>query len=267
MKKPKVLIPIGMGLNCEEETQKAFQLSGALTEKIFIGDLVKSPKKLLKFDLLCFIGGFSFGDHLGAGTVLANKFKFHLKDELKEFIKRGKLILGICNGFQVMTRLGLFALSVPLFEQEFSLNHNDSYQFRDAWVSLKVNESSPCIFTQGLTFLDLPIRHGEGKFSSINERALRELKYADGVVLQYANSKTRAIAEKFPANPNGSFESIAGICDRTGRIFALMPHPEAYISPLNHPQWMEQKKQGILPKQGEGLSIFKNSMEFIKQNL
>ena len=266
MSQLKVLLPVGMGLNCEDETELSFKRSGALVKRVFINDLLKNPKELLEYNLLCFMGGFSFGDHLGAGTVLASKFKAYLHKELEEFVKRGRLILGICNGFQVMVRLGLFSFSFPLFEQEFLLSHNDNYQFRNDWVSLKVNRKSPCIFTRGMDFIDLPIRHGEGKFSCINEKVLLELQKFEGICLQYADPSSGELSKKFPLNPNGSLQSIAGICNKRGRVFGLMPHPEAYLFPWHHPDWIEQRKKGDLPNEGLGLSFFRNAVSFAEKN-
>lgn len=264
--KVKVLVISGFGLNCEKETAKAFSICGAECPQIHLNDILNKKYKLDPFHILVFIGGFSFGDHLGAGTVFANKIKFHLRNELENFIAQKKLILGICNGFQTLTRLGLVpALNSEYFKQESALAHNDSGVFRDDWVYLKVNKNSPCIFTRGIDRLHLPIRHGEGKFAA-EEKLVEEIEKSGQAVIKYADSNGNPCSS-FPDNPNGSLNSIAGICDPSGRVFGLMPHPEAFLSPYNDPNWTEKKADRILPKEGEGVQIFRNAVQFAEDNL
>ena len=260
MSKVKVLIATGFGLNCEKETSVAFEKAGAISSQVFINDLLVQPEVLLDYDILVFIGGFSFGDHLGSGVVLANKFK-SMSEVIQKFILQNKLVLGICNGFQTMSVLGLFGIYKGLFEQEFALTHNDSKQFRDDWITVKENPNSPCIFTKGIDLLDLPIRHGEGKFVALNEEVTQSIIDNNCIALQYVDENGQATQE-FPANPNGSHHAVAGICDKTGRVFGLMPHPEAFISPYNHPQWLEQKTNRNFPEEGLGMQIFRNAVEY-----
>lgn len=264
--KVKVLVITGFGLNCERETTAAFESNGATVEQLHLNDILENQSCIEKFHILAFIGGFSFGDHLGAGTVFANRVKFNLRDQLEKFVDAGKLVIGICNGFQTLTRLGLVpALDKNYFTQEAALAHNDSGVFRDDWVYLKANPESPCVFTKGIDLIKLPIRHGEGKFIADDEDMVK-IEAKNLTALRYADADGN-ITEEFPANPNGSLNSIAGICDETGRIFGLMPHPEAFLSPYNSPDWRTQKIEGTLPEVGEGAIIFKNAVEFAADNI
>lgn len=262
----KVLVITGFGLNCEKETSAAVRMLGATPEMVHLNDLIEGKKTLKEYQMLVFIGGFSFGDHLGSGTVFANRVKFQLKDQLEEFIRDGKLIMGICNGFQTLTRLGLVpALNGNYFIQECALAHNDSGLFRDDWCILKGNEKSHCVFTKGINQVRLPLRHGEGKFVA-DEATLKEIEEKNLVAVRYVNSDGSNAVE-FPANPNGSLNSIAGICDETGRIFGLMPHPEAFLSPFNSPTWTADKVAGKVAEEGEGVVFFRNAIDYIESNL
>ncbi|MFA4944333.1 MAG: phosphoribosylformylglycinamidine synthase subunit PurQ [Lentisphaeria bacterium] len=264
----KALVITGFGLNCEKETAAAFRAAGATPALVHLNDLLDGHAELAEFHILAFIGGFSFGDHLGAGTVFANRLKHRLRGPLEAFVKAGKLVIGICNGFQTLTRLGLVpALGGRLFEQQVALAQNRQGVFRDAWVMLKANSASPCVFTQGLDLLPLPIRHGEGRFVAMDAATLQQLEAQNLVCLRYASPETGEPAGSFPENPNGSANAIAGICDPSGRIFGLMPHPEAYLSPFNHPQWPRQKLNGVLPEKGLGLQLFANAVRFAAAEL
>ncbi len=258
----KVLIITGFGLNCERETDAACRLVGATPEQVHLNDLIAGKHTLEEYHLLVFIGGFSFGDHLGSGTVFANRVKFKLRDQLEAFVAAGKLVIGICNGFQTLTRLGMVpALDGDYFTQTAALAHNDTGVFRDDWCVLKAEAKSPCVFTKGIDQVRLPLRHGEGKFVA-DEAVLRELEARNLVALRYVDANG-APATEFPANPNGSLNSIAGICDPTGRIFGLMPHPEAFLSPFNAPDWTAAKAAGKLPAEGEGVIFFRNAVDYI----
>jgi phosphoribosylformylglycinamidine synthase len=264
--KVNVLIITGFGLNCEKETAYAFESCGANAEQIHLNDIINHKRSLDEFHILAFIGGFSFGDHLGAGTVFANKIKFKLRPELKKFVDEGKLVIGVCNGFQTLTRLGLVpALGGKYFDQQVALAHNDSGVFRDDWVYLKANKKSPCVFTSGIDTIRMPIRHGEGKFVASPD-IVNEIENKNLTVFRYADSEGKT-AETFPENPNGSINAIAGICDETGRIFGLMPHPEAFLSPYNAPDWTARKLEGKLPEYGEGRIIFENAVKFAAENI
>lgn len=261
----KALVITGFGLNCEKETSAAFEMCGAKAYQVHLNDLLAGKDNINNYHILAFIGGFSFGDHIGSGTVFANKVKFKLKEDLAKFIDSGKLVIGICNGFQTLTRLGLApALFGKRFEQQVALAHNDSGVFRDDWINMVANGTSSCVFTKGIKTIRMPIRHGEGKFVADPE-IIAEIEKNNQVVLRYA-AADGSKANGFPENPNGSINDIAGICDTTGRVFGLMPHPEAFLSPYNAPDWQKQQIEGTLPAFGEGRMIFENAVRYIAEN-
>ncbi len=264
------LVLCGYGLNCDHETAYALRLAGARAARVHINALIGGQVKLDEFQILVFVGGFSWGDDHGAGVVQAVRLKTHVGEQLLAFVKRGHLIMGICNGFQTLVNLGL----LPGFDGDYqdrklALIYNDSGNFRDDWVHLKVNTASPCVFTRGLEQVEYPVRHGEGKFYA-DAASIERLVAGNQIALQYARADGRCADQTFPYNPNGSVKDIAGICDPTGRIFGLMPHPEAYNHWTNHPQWtrrkQQQKRQGIsmTEKMTPGTRIFKNAVEFIE---
>lgn len=255
----RALVITGFGLNCERETRVAFELAGARVDCRHLNDVVADPQ-LGAYRVLAVIGGFSFGDHLGAGTVLASRLRQHLGEALCDFVAGGGLVIGICNGFQTLTRLGLLpALDGLRFRQQVALAHNETGVFRDAWVTLAANPASPCVFTRGIERLEVPVRHGEGRFMAEPE-VLARLHRENLVALRYADPVSGEPAGDYPANPNGSLDAIAGICDPSGRVFGLMPHPEAYLYPRNHPHWQRQQLAGTLPNEGAGLAIFRNAL-------
>ena len=262
----KTLVITGFGLNCEKETAAACRLAGSTPELVHLNDLLAGKETLDKYHFLTFIGGFSFGDHLGSGTVFANRVKFNLRDQLQKFIDDGKLVIGICNGFQTLTRLGMVpALDGDYFVQTAALAHNDSGVFRDDWCRLKANPASPCVFTRGIDTVRLPLRHGEGKFVA-DAKVLAEIEARNLVAVRYVDDNGNNAVD-FPANPNGSLNSIAGICDPTGRVFGLMPHPEAFLSPYNAPDWTSRMaKEGKLPEDGDGVVFFRNAADYLEKN-
>jgi phosphoribosylformylglycinamidine synthase subunit PurQ / glutaminase len=269
--KPKALVLYGYGLNCDYETAFALDQAGAEAVRVHTTDLLENPKILWDYHLLAVPGGFSWGDDHGAGVILALRLKLALGSALQEFIAGGRLVLGICNGFQVLVNLGLLPGLPDHPEARLAaLIPNDCGNFRDAWVNLKAM-SSKCVFTQGLELLELPIRHGEGKFYAPVE-ILAELWDRGQIALKYATPEGRPAMGRFPDNPNGSLMDIAGICDATGRVLGLMPHPEAYVSSLQHPVWTRAKESWRrrgepYPEQvGAGLAIFKNAVACL-QNL
>lgn len=264
--KPLVLILTGYGVNCEAESRFAWELAGAEARLVHLHDLLDAPTRLRDFQALMFIGGFSFGDHMGSGHVLALRLRHHLREELERFISRHHLILGVCNGFQVMVKLGLLpGLDNQYFNQTLALMPNDCGTFQNFWVTLGFERNSSCVFTRGLTSMPLPIRHGEGKLFTRDKSLLERIEAGHGVVCRYVDPETGAPTRTFPDNPNGSLNAIAGLCDPTGRIFGLMPHPEAYLFPENHPQWLRQKLAGTLPAAGLGLKLFRNAVEYLQQ--
>ncbi|HSB47846.1 MAG TPA: phosphoribosylformylglycinamidine synthase I [Candidatus Bilamarchaeum sp.] len=251
----KALVLYGYGINCENESKYAIEKSGGHADIVHLNRLLESPAMLKDYNMLMIPGGFSFGDDLGSGKVFGNKMKFRLREPLEEFVKEGKLVLGICNGFQIMVKMGL--LPVPDFRQRVSLTTNDSGHYEDRWVILRANQKSPCVFTKGMEYLLVPVRHGEGKFIPKDDATLAELKEKNQIAVQYVDEKGNLAG--FPYNPNGSVENVAGICDPTGRIYGMMPHPEAFNIPENCPYWVSGKIREPM-----GLRIFKNAVEYLK---
>jgi phosphoribosylformylglycinamidine synthase len=261
-----VLIITGYGLNCEDESRYAWQLAGAQPALVHFSDLLLQPTRLRDFAALMFIGGFAYGDHMTSGHVFALRAKHRLSGELGRFISQGKLILGACNGFQIMIKLGLLpGLDEDYFTQTMSIIQNDCSTFQNRWVRLRFEPASPCVFTHGLDFIDLPVRHGEGKVFTLDKKLLHRLETLGCVPCRYADPGSGNATQEFPYNPNGSLNAIAGLCDPTGRVFGLMPHPEAYLYPENHPQWDIRKLRGALPEHGLGLSFFRNAMEHLRK--
>jgi phosphoribosylformylglycinamidine synthase len=264
--KPRILIVTGYGLNCEEESAFAWECAGAAPARVHLHDLIERPARLHDFAGLMFIGGFSFGDHMGSGHVMAARLRHRLRGDLERFIAGGRLILGVCNGFQIMVKLGLLpGLDGDHFTQRLALMQNEGGAFQNFWVTLRFEPRSPCVFTRGLDRMDLPIRHGEGKIFTPDGALLDRIEAEGGVACRYADPATGEPAAAFPHNPNGSLRAIAGLSDPTGRIFGLMPHPEAYLHPENHPQWVRQRLDGTLPPAGLGLRLFENAVRFLRE--
>lgn len=252
----KVLVLTGYGINCDIETEHAFKLAGAEAKRIHINDLIENKSLMENFQILAIPGGFSYGDDIASGKVFANKMKYNLSETLQKFVADGKLVIGICNGFQVLAKLGLFPVDGN--DQKTTVTFNDSGRFEDRWVYLKSNKASKCVFTKGIEKIYLPVRHGEGKFMTDNQETMNKLEQRNQIVLQYADDEGNP-TDKYPLNPNGSMKNIAGICDETGRIFGMMPHPEAFLHKTNHPRWTREN----LPEEGQGLAIFRNAVEYI----
>ncbi len=260
-----VLIITGHGLNCEGESRYAWQLAGAQPEFVHFSDLLLNPARLHDFAALMFIGGFAYGDHMTSGHVFAFRTRHRMKRELETFINQGKLIMGVCNGFQIMVKLGLLpGLDHEYFTQRLSLIQNNCGAFQNYWVHLRFESSSPCVFTRGLDFVPLPVRHGEGKLFTLDKNLLERVESLGCVPCRYADPSSGEATQEFPHNPNGSLNAIAGLCDPTGRIFGMMPHPEAYLYPENHPQWELQKLHRTLPEHGLGLALFHNAVNHLR---
>jgi phosphoribosylformylglycinamidine synthase len=263
----RALVLTGYGLNCDYETDHVFRLAGADPCRVHINELIERRVRLEDFHVLALIGGFAWADDHGAGVILATKLRHHLGDALLDFVRSGRLVIGICNGFQALVNLGLLPGFNPgALRREVALTYNDCGNFRDQWVHLRVEET-PCVFTRGLTRIDLPVRHGEGKLVAA-PKVLARLEENRQVVLRYALPDGLPARGAFPWNPNGSLLDIAGICDPTGRIFGLMPHPEAYSHFTNHPDWTRRKwalpgagaPSAVSSEHGEGVAIFRNAV-------
>lgn len=236
----RALVLGGYGLNCDLETQYALTLAGAQADLVHVNELIAGEKKLDDYHILALIGGFSWADDHGAGVILGTKLRHHLGDEILRFVAADRLVIGICNGFQALANLGLLpGFEAGTFRREVAVTYNDCGNFRNQWVHLRAEESR-CVFSRGLATLDLPVRHAEGKFVASPE-VLERLREGRQIVLRYTKPDGSPAQGAFPWNPNGSLLDIAGICDPSGRIFGLMPHPEAYNHFTNHPDWLRRK--------------------------
>ncbi len=272
MKEVRSIVLSGYGTNCELETAHACRMGGSdVVDIVHITELINGVRRLDQYHFLALPGGFLDGDDLGAAKAGANRIQYarvagseeKLYDQILRFIRDGKLILGICNGFQLMAKLGLIPGVGSDHGQDVTLTFNDSGRFEDRWVYLKVNQKSPCIFTAGTEGVYLPVRHGEGKFIPKDENVRAQMVKKGLVVLSYSDPAYSGPAADYPLNPNGSIDSVAGICDPTGRLLGMMPHPEAYLHRTNHPRWTREE----LPEEGMGLAFFKNAVQYVRNHL
>ena len=265
MAKANVLILSGYGINCEVETGWAFEMAGA--DKVVtahVNRVVSGEVPLKDFSVLVFPGGFSFGDHIASGRVLGIKVKQQLGPQLADFVRSGRLVIGICNGFQVLVKIGLLPGDdeTVFGEQKATLAHNDSARYEDRWVTLKVNAKNKSPFLRGITTLPCAVRHGEGKFLAFDHELAR-IKAHNMIAFQYVD-KAGNLTQEYPQNPNGSEQAIAGITNKRGNILGLMPHPEVFISKTQHPHWTRLPE---LEEEGPGLKIFRNAIEYVKNEL
>jgi phosphoribosylformylglycinamidine synthase len=269
MAKPRALILRAPGTNCDEESAHAFSLAGGEAERLHVNRVLEDPRRLSEFQILCIPGGFSYGDDIAAGRILGNQMQHHLAEALAEFRDAGKLILGICNGFQILLKTQLL---LPADERgpQATLALNDSGRFEARWVRL-VAEACNCVFLQGIRAIELPVAHAEGKFVVRDEDVLEQMGASGRWVMRYApiadSSNQSAIRNPqseisstvpYPANPNGAMGNVAGICDATGRVFGLMPHPERFVDRVQHPRWTREPERGP----GDGLRIFQNAVRY-----
>jgi len=254
----RVVVLRTAGTNCDEETAYAFAKLGAEVERVHVNRLA-GQRRLDRYHILAIPGGFSYGDDIASGKVLANEIRYRMEDDVRRFVKDGKLIIGICNGFQVLVKAGL----LPRLREgkiEVTLTVNDRARFEDRWVYLRAQES-PCVFVRPEDRFYLPVAHGEGKFAA-QKSVLKEIAAKRLVVVRYVGPDGGA-RPGYPWNPNGSLDDIAGICDPTGRIFGLMPHPERHVEPTQHPRWT---REGLKPE-GDGVKVFRNAVDFARHNL
>jgi phosphoribosylformylglycinamidine synthase len=257
---PKACVLFAAGTNCELETATALRMAGAEPEIVHVNALLRHETELAQFSLLVIPGGFSYGDYIASGRVLASEAVHHLKDDLVRFHAAGKLVMGICNGFQVLVKAGLLPAFERLFEpQSVTLDSNDSARYEDRWVWLAVPDS-PCVFTQGLESpIELPVAHAEGKFLTRDPDTLARLQKGRQVALRYVTEDGEPAA--YPDNPNGSLDGIAAVCDPTGRVFGLMPHPERFVHREHHPNWRRRRFTRI-----DGIRLFENAVSYARAN-
>lgn len=263
MAEVKVLVLRAAGTNCDRESVHAFELAGAKVRALHINRILENPRLLDEFQILTLPGGFSYGDDIAAGKILANQLLHHLAGHLRKFVEAEKLIIGICNGFQVLVKAGLLPGPLPLESgasgngQMVTLTYNDSDKFEDRWVYLEAC-SKRCVFLRSPARVYLPVAHGEGKFVAKDPEVLKALNENDQVSFRYTTAEGGE--PKYPDNPNGSMEHIAGITDATGRILGLMPHPERHVHRTHHPQWTRLKAE----REPDGLAIFTNAVGYFR---
>ena len=260
MTEVKAIVLRAAGINCDMETEYALELAGATARCMHINSIIRDKKLLEQFQIIVFPGGFSYGDDVAAGKILANQIIHHLAEPLQKFIDDGKLALGICNGFQVLVKTGI----LPGFDSangqgDVTITYNDSGKFEDRWVYL-APQSDKCIFIEPGKQIYLPIAHGEGKVVTKDEDTIEKLKSYGHIAFKYVDEN--GDEGRFPVNPNGSMASIAGLTDSTGRVLGLMPHPERYVRPTQHPRWGRLKDKA----DADGMTIFDNAVKYIQQN-
>ena len=274
MKQTRAIVITGNGTNCEMEAAHACRLGG-FDETVIahIAEILSGEIRLDDFHFLNLTGGFLDGDDLGSAKAQANRLKNaqvtggteKLVDQFTRFIADGKLILGVCNGFQLMAKMGMLpGFGGEYLHQSVTLTHNDCGRFQDRWTYLKVDPLSPSIFTRGIDRgIYLPVRHGEGKFLCDSDATMARIAAGHLSVLQYSDAGYTGPTMEFPANPNGSVDAIAALCDPSGRLMGLMPHPEAFVHYTQHPRWTRDE----LPEEGDGLILYKNAAVYVRENL
>jgi phosphoribosylformylglycinamidine synthase subunit PurQ / glutaminase len=256
MATPRVLILRAPGANCDAEAQFAFEQAGATAERVHINRLREQPNLLHRYQVLVVPGGFTYGDDVAAGKILGNQLAHFLGDALRRFRDADKLVLGICNGFQALLKAGLI---IPPDEDGplATLTNNSSGKFEDRWIYLRATPGN-CPFLRGYDRLHVPVAHGEGNFVCRAAWILQGLEQAGQVVLHYVDSEGRP--GPYPVNPNGSQGNVAGVCDASGRVLGLMPHPERHVLPTQHPRWT---RLGLAPE-GDGLRLFRNAVQYFQ---
>jgi phosphoribosylformylglycinamidine synthase len=264
MTSPRVLVLRAPGTNCDEETAYAFEKAGAVAERVHVNRLIENPTLKDRYQILCVPGGFSYGDDIAAGRILATRLRQHLSELVDAFAhgNRDRLILGICNGMQVLMRLGVLTEGLGKNDSaSATLTWNNHGRFEDRWVNLVVDRT-PCVFLRDIERLYLPMAHAEGKFVASSPEILDELRSQGRLAIRYANGSLGGIQDEvlpFPFNPNGADANVAGVCDVSGRVFGLMPHPERHIDATQHPHWTRRESQ---PEYGDGFALFRNAVEW-----
>lgn len=268
MAKPKVLVLTGYGINCDEELRFTFNEAGGDAEIVHVNDLIANPARINEYKIFAFPGGFSYGDDTGSGKALANRIRNNLREEFARYIEKDVLVLGICNGFQVIASLGLVPGFGAIGEADVALERNSTDRYQCRWVTLKANTKSNCVFTRGIEYIRVPVAHGEGNFYAPKD-TLDKIESNNMDVFRYVNEDHTPANGVFPANPNGALHDIAGICDRTGRIMGMMPHPERDIFFTHRDDWTAEKERLLragksIPEKSEGMSVFENAVSYFK---
>ncbi len=264
MARPRVLILRAPGTNCDEETAHAFELAGGSAERWHVNRVLEEPVRVAEFQVLCIPGGFSYGDDIAAGRILGNQIQHHLANTLAKFREAGKLIIGICNGFQVLLKTNLLA-PADARGPTATLTLNDSGRFEVRWVRLAIKPGK-CVFLRGIREMELPVAHGEGKYVTRDADVFAQMEGNGQLVIRYATEPGAGTprlagtdaAVPYPANPNGAMGDVAGICDKTGRVFGLMPHPERFVDWTQHPRWTREPAREV----GDGLRVFQNAVRY-----
>ena len=263
MKQVKAIVLRAAGINCDLETAHALELAGATAQCVHINRIIEDKKLLDEFQIIVLPGGFSYGDDVAAGKILANQIIHHLYEQIRGFIEDGKLVLGICNGFQVLVKAGILPgndSGAEAHQEIATITYNDSGKFEDRWVYL-APQTKKCVFIEAGQQIYLPIAHGEGKVIIRDSASLEELKSREQIAFKYVDENGQE--DDYPVNPNGSVDSIAGLTDSTGRVLGLMPHPERFVRPTQHPRWTRMKNK----TDADGMTIFINAVRFVEENL
>jgi phosphoribosylformylglycinamidine synthase len=281
MERIRAIVLRAAGINCDVETEYALELAGAKAERLHINRIIEDKDSLEQYHILVIPGGFSYGDDVAAGKILANQIVHHLYEPLQKFIEDGKLVLGICNGFQVLVKARILpggndsgklktknSKLKTNEQQEVTITYNDSGKFEDRWVYL-APQTDRCIFIEPGRQIYLPVAHAEGKVITRDKPTLEKLKAGGFVAFKYVDENGEQ--GSYPVNPNGSVDSIAGLTDTTGRVLGLMPHPERYVRPTQHPRWTRLRGKSIGydrdKTDGDGTTIFSNAVNYIQKNL
>jgi phosphoribosylformylglycinamidine synthase len=286
MNNVKAIVLRAAGINCDLETQNAFELAGAQADRVHINRIIEDKSLLDGYQILVVPGGFSYGDDVAAGKILANQIKHHLYEQVRKFIDAGKLVLGICNGFQVLVKAGILpgfslspqstqsldnfssavsACSAVKLQDEITITYNDSNKYEDRWVYLKP-QTDRCVFIEKGRQIYLPVAHGEGKIVTKDQPTLEKLQSGGFVAFKYVDENGNEGG--YPVNPNGSMASIAGLTDSTGRVLGLMPHPERHVRFTQHPRWTRDEARATSRgNDADGITIFNNAVKYASQNL
>jgi len=256
----KAIVLRAAGINCDMETEYSLELAGAKAKRIHINRIIEDKTLLDEFQIIVFPGGFSYGDDVAAGKILANQIRYHIYEPIQKFIDDGKLVLGICNGFQVLVKTGILpGDNSTKHQEEVTITYNDSGKFEDRWVYL-APQTDKCIFIEPGRQIYLPVAHAEGKVVTKDDATLEKLKSEGHVAFKYVDKNGEE--SDYPVNPDGSMDSIAGLTDITGRILGLMPHPERFVRPTQHPHWTRLKEKPA----SDGMTIFNNAVKYIEEN-